>query len=387
MDKRTLIFIATSILLSGNATAQNRYEINGTLSKDSLRLEHATVKKLYLTKLEDGRYIQIDSTKVRKKKFTFKGKVPEINEMYFITGFDNGTIPVFLENGKISIAPFDAAFPAGATATGTPNNDILTELAQELDRDFKQSKARMNQLDELPDSIKNDAKTFYEYQRALFNANSMRIKLTTLNVALKHLDQPATLYLIRNELANLFDSELMEQRVLTAIPEKLHSHPVYQELYNSAVAQNMKPGGFVPALKAQTPDGQEFSLSDLKGRYVLLDFWASWCGPCRKEIPYIKQALEAASGSNKFAVLSFSIDEKKTDWQNCIEKNAMTHSDWHHISDLKGWKSPYVALFGVDAVPRTLLINPSGKLITTGLRGEELVQKIQNIIDGTESYE
>lgn len=388
MSTKKLICATFLFLIAGHTIAQNSYEINGQISNDSLRFNGSTIKKLYLTKLEDGRYINIDSTKVRRKKFTFKGKVPKTNEMYFITGFDNGAISVFLENGKINIAPFQAAYPAAAIPTGTPNNDVLAELSTELKKDFDKSKARMDSLENvMPESIKNDSALSYEYQRAIFNNNSMRIKLTTLNVVLKHMDKPAALYLIRNELVNLFDSKMMEQRVLTAISDSLHEHPVYQELYNNAVAKNMKAGTVVPTLKATTPDGKELALSDLKGRYVLLDFWASWCGPCRKEIPYIKQALATAAGTNKFAVLSFSIDEKENDWKKCIENNKLENENWYHISDLKGWKSPYVALFGVDAVPKTLLINPSGKLITIGLRGEELVQKIKNIMDGTENYE
>lgn len=388
MSMKKLICAVILFLFAGYTIAQDSFEINGQLSNDSLRFNGYSIKKLYLTKLEDGRYINIDSTKVRRKKFTFKGQVPKTNEMYFITGFDNGAISVFLEKGKINIAPFEAAFPVAAVPTGTLNNDVLAELSAELKKDFEKSKTRMDSLEKvMPESIKKDSTLSYEYHRAIFNNNSMRIKLTTLNVVLKHMDKPAALYLIRNELVNLFDSKMMEQRILTAIPDSLHSHPVYQELYNNAIAQNMKSGSVVPALKATTPDGKELALDDLKGRYVLLDFWASWCGPCRKEIPYIKQALAAAAGTNKFAVLSFSIDEKENDWKKCIESNKLEDANWYHISDLKGWKSPYVALFGVDAVPKTLLINPSGKLVTTGLRGEELVQKIKNIIDGTESYE
>lgn len=388
MNTKKIICATALLLTTGSLSAQGHYEINGTLSNNTLRFSESPIKKLYLTKLEDGRYINIDSTKVRRKKFVFKGDAPEINEMYFITGFDNGAIPIFLEKGKITIAPFNASYPVAAVVSGTPNNDVMAELSQELRKEFSMNKTRMDSLEkEMPESVKKDSALSYDYHRALFNSNSMRTKLATLNIALKYMDRPAALYLIRNELANLFDSKVMEERILTAIPDALHSHPVYQELYNNAVAKNMKTGSVVPTIKAMTPEGKELALSDLKGRYVLLDFWASWCGPCRKEIPFIKQALEAASSSEKFAVLSFSLDEKENDWKECIDKNNLKDSNWYHISDLKGWKSPYVALFGVDAVPKTLLINPSGKLITTGLRGKELVQKIKNIMDGTESYE
>lgn len=388
MKKKLLLCCTALSLLTGNAFAQAQYEITGTLSNDTLCREKQTVKKLYLTQLKDGKYVQIDSVNVQKKKFTFKGQVPQINEMYFITGFDNGTIPVFLEEGKISIAPFAAAYPASAVATGTPNNDIMAELAQKTDEEFKKSTERMKSLEQtLPENIRNNKEDFYAYQRALYFGNSMRTKLATLDVVLKHMDQPAALYLVQSQLSNLFNSKMMERQVLGSFPVSLQTHPVYQELYNAAIAQNMKPGNPVPELKAQTPDGKELSLADLKGRYVLVDFWASWCAPCRKEIPYLKQALELAAASKKFAILSFSLDEDEAAWKKCIQQNELTHPDWYHISDLKGWKSSYVSMFGVSAVPHTLLINPTGRLITTNLRGEEMVKKIKNIVEGKESYE
>lgn len=388
MKTRLFLCCTAFSLLAGNAFSQTKYEITGTLSNDAQFREKQPVKKLYLTRLLDGRYTKIDSTKVENKKFTFKGQVPEVNEMYFISGFDNGMIPVFLEAGKITIAPFEAAYPASAIATGTPNNDIMAEVANETDKEFKKAKERMKNLkDSLPENIRNNEKEFYDYQRALYFSNSMRAKLDVLDIVLKHMDQPASLYLVKSQLSNLFDSEMMERQVLNAFPESLQSHPVYQELYNTAIAQNMKSGNPVPELKATTPDGKELSLADLKGRYVLVDFWASWCAPCRKEFPYLKKVLDLAAASKKFAILSFSLDEDANAWKSCIQKNELTHADWHHISDLKGWKSSYVTMFGVSAVPHTLLINPSGRLITTNLRGDELVKKIQNIVDGKESYE
>lgn len=388
MKTKLLLCCTAFSLLAGNAFAQAKYEITGTLTNDALFRDKQPVKTLYLTRLSDGKYMRIDSTQVKNKKFSFKGQVPQVNEMYFISGFDNGMIPVFLEEGKITIAPFEAAYPASAIASGTPNNNIMAEAAKETDKELERAKERMKHLkDSLPANISNNEKEFYEYQRAQFFSNSMRAKLAVLDVVLKHMDQPASLYLIKSNLSNLFDSKMMERQVLNAFPESLQSHPVYQELYNTAIAQNMKSGNPVPELKATTPEGKELSLADLKGRYVLVDFWASWCAPCRKEFPYLKKVLDLAATSKKFAILSFSLDEDSTAWKNCIQKNGLTHADWHHISDLKGWKSSYVTMFGVSAVPHTLLINPSGRLITTNLRGEELVKKIQNIIDGKESYE
>lgn len=386
--KTKLLCSVAFCLLYGSVLAQDQYKITGTLSNDSLFRDNQTIKKIYLTKLEDGNYIQIDSTDIKKHKFTFTGKVPQVNEMYFITGFDNGNIPIFLEKGNIVISPFKAAYPASAVVSGTPNNDVMAELAQKTDAEFQKGSKRMKSLKEtLPENIRNNEKDFYAYQRALFFSNSMRAKLIALEVILEHTDKPVALYLTKAHLLNLFNSKMMERHLLKVFPKSLQSHPIYQELNNLTIAQNMKSGNPVPELKATTPDGKELSLTDLKGRYVLVDFWASWCAPCRKEFPFLKQALELATVSKKFAILSFSLDNNEAAWKNCIQQNGLTHTDWYHISDLKGWKSSYVSMYGVTAVPHTLLINPTGKLITTNLRGEELVKKIKNIVEGKEKYE
>jgi thiol-disulfide isomerase/thioredoxin len=123
------------------------------------------------------------------------------------------------------------------------------------------------------------------------------------------------------------------------------------------------------------------SLSDLKGKYVFLDFWASWCAPCRREIPHLKEVLAYSEKSDNLVVLSYSIDSKEKDWLTCINNSNLTHKNWVHISTLKGWNSEALKLFGVKGVPFTALIDPEGNVMEFNLRGEEMVKKLKNIID------
>ncbi|SMC72921.1 TlpA disulfide reductase family protein [Pedobacter africanus] len=124
-------------------------------------------------------------------------------------------------------------------------------------------------------------------------------------------------------------------------------------------------------------------LSDFRGKYVLLDFWASWCGPCRGENPNVVKAYNAYKDKN-FTVLGVSLDNpgKKQDWLNAIEKDGLT---WTHVSDLKGWDNAASKMYGVRGIPANYLIDPSGKIIAKNVRGEELQKKLAEVLGAGQS--
>lgn len=180
----------------------------------------------------------------------------------------------------------------------------------------------------------------------------------------------------------MYTPRAIEEQFLSAVPQSLRAHHMYKELSNAVKAAELKEGKPAPDISGFTLDGKELTLSSLQGKYVLIDFWASWCAPCRREFPFIKEALAYSEKSDNFVVLSYSLDSKEPDWKNCIEKNELVHKNWLHISTLKGWNSKAAKLFGVEGVPYTALIGPDGKVIAFELRGEAMVKRIKRIIDG-----
>ncbi|MBK9338083.1 MAG: TlpA family protein disulfide reductase [Lewinellaceae bacterium] len=135
------------------------------------------------------------------------------------------------------------------------------------------------------------------------------------------------------------------------------------------------PGMEAPDLAGPTPDGGSYALSQMRGKYVLIDFWASWCGPCRRENPNVV-ALYGKYKSKGFEILGVSLDRDDAAWKKAIEQDKLT---WPHISDLQGWKSQHAALYSVSSIPQTLLLDPQGKIIQRNLRGEQLAEKLREI--------
>ena len=131
-----------------------------------------------------------------------------------------------------------------------------------------------------------------------------------------------------------------------------------------------------PEITMKNPDGKIINLSDLRGKIVLIDFWASWCGPCRQENPNVVRLFKKYQ-SKGFTIFSVSLDEDINAWKSAIQKDGLI---WpNHVSDLKGWKTPLINTYGFDAIPFTLLINKEGKVIGTNLRGEQLEQKLAQL--------
>jgi peroxiredoxin len=134
-------------------------------------------------------------------------------------------------------------------------------------------------------------------------------------------------------------------------------------------------GATAPDLAGPTPDGATLKLSSLRGRTVLVDFWASWCGPCRVENRHYVELYRRYRHAG-FEILAVSVDQNGPAWKAAIAKDAAT---WRHISDLTGWKTPLAAAYNVAALPASFLIDPTGKIIAKDLRGLRLTKQLEQI--------
>lgn len=366
-------------------TAQERkFVIKGEMASNKLCYSNDSVKEVRLELLVDGVQTVIAASPVKEGKFVFEGTAPEELTLCSITGFDNGAIQFFLEEGEIIVGPFDAAYPVAAKTGGTPCNDLYQAYIDLNNRCINESKARMRTAYEtLPQDVKGKPEAEMKYTSPTFYVNNMHFKVAIMDFIYQHIDSPVALYIIKYAMLPTFTTEMI-QKFLDAVPQELHKQTMYKELVNEIRSANLKEGSPAPDISGRTPDGKELSLSDFKGKYVFIDFWASWCAPCRREIPFLKEALAYSGNSDNLVVLSYSIDNEMDDWVNCIAKNQLTHKNWVHISTLKGWNSDGIKFFSVKGVPFTALIDPDGNVVEFGLRGEEMVKKLKGIVDGAD---
>lgn len=142
-------------------------------------------------------------------------------------------------------------------------------------------------------------------------------------------------------------------------------------------SKNFTVGGQAPDFTQKTPEGEDFSLSNLRGKVVLLDFWASWCGPCRRENPNVVKMYKKYHDQG-FDVLGVSLDRTKDKWLKAIEADGL---EWNHVSDLKGWQNAVANEYGVRSIPSTFLLDREGKIVATNLRGPALEAKLKELFE------
>lgn len=174
-------------------------------------------------------------------------------------------------------------------------------------------------------------------------------------------------YMIDDEFLNLYD--LLGQNHKESSKGKELALQI-EKTKKSFVGQTI-----IPFTQKDTSD-TDFSISALSGKYVLIDFWASWCGPCRRENPNIVKAYNSFKDKN-FEILGVSLDNKRDPWIAAIKKDELP---WYHVSDLKGWKNEVSELFGIRSIPQNLLINPEGKIIARNIAGNELEETLNRFL-------
>jgi peroxiredoxin len=333
-------------------------------------------KYLYLHHKWDNKDFS-DSVKVKNGKFTYKGTTPEPN-MYWFTPERGIGYPVncifFADEGNISakIKNIDS-FPLSEITGGKTQADyrdylMLVNLFVRKQQNLQQEYTR------------------YVQEGNYKEANETNIKLNNLNGeylnALKdfvraHPKSAVSGYLIYKEFSNpAVPLEIVEE--FNSLLDESFKKTKYGMLAGERIriAQGSRIGGMAADFTLSDPNGKQVKLSSFRGKYVLIDFWASWCGPCRMENPYVVDAYHKFKDKN-FTILGVSLDNNKDRWLDAIQKDGLT---WTHVSDLKGWSSDVARLYGVNAIPQNFLLDPNGVIIAKNLRGHQLAEKLEEVI-------
>lgn len=317
----------------------------------------------------DSEFLTVDSSVIKNGEFAFKGKL-ENPEMCYI--YISDTLPyirIFIENSKIQVkAQVDSL--SNPVVLGSQSQDLISQYNHQM-QPFEE------QLQKTYDAYK---KAFQEGDTT--EARELEIKFDqiadeqknqSLGFVIKNNRSVVSPYLVWGTLA--YDLNVSELETISGEFAPEINHSVYIKQINDYISTLKKVDIGQPFTEIALPDTSEQiqKLSDLKGKLILIDFWASWCGPCRRENPNIVRLYHKFKAKN-FEIFGVSLDENKEKWEKAIVDDHLT---WYHVSDLKGWKSEAGKLYGVRAIPHTVLINRDGIIIGNNLRGDELRKKIE----------
>lgn len=330
-------------------------------------------KTAYLNDFIDGELIKLDSCSIVGGKFSFKGKVelPEVRYINFNDGKER--IVLFVQNDSIHI---------GGSFQDIPSLKISGSATHNLFDDFKKGiKTHDEKLAELTERFyaadaAGQEEEIEKIDSEYYATEEIKQKFVEDFINMNKSSVVAPFIGLRF-LAPIYDIEKLE--TLSKLFEKDAASSVYTKLINERLAllKSTEVGVKAPEFSQNDTSGNPISLSEFKGKYVLIDFWASWCGPCRAENPNVVAAYKKFNKKG-FEIFGVSLDENKAKWIDAIHQDKLT---WKQVSDLKGWGNEVAKMYGVNSIPHSILLDKEGTIVAKNLRGDELHKKIAEVLE------
>ncbi|HUH51384.1 MAG TPA: TlpA disulfide reductase family protein [Flavobacterium sp.] len=375
MKKLLLVAISTAFLFSCNKeTNTDGYQVSGTI--DSVE---DGAKVFIETPDNQGGVISLDTAFVKNGKFEFKGKAKEIEIAYLQIQDLQGKIPFVLENQKITIKAYKDSLQASKIG-GSYNNDELTKFNKEFEN-FQKKVAKFQAENSdafMAAQQANDTDTMTKISED-YMVLEKEFTVFTNEYVSKNPNSFVTLMLLA-QMADNPDADFTKVKAdAEALAPELKSTKIGLEIQEKL--KSLSPtsvGQMAPDFSAPNPEGKIVSLKESLGKVTLIDFWASWCGPCRKENPNVV-ALYNEFHDKGFNIIGVSLDkeDKKHEWIKAIEVDKLT---WTQISNLKFWQDPIAKQYNVQGIPATFLLDAEGRIVAKNLRGAELRAKVAELL-------
>ncbi len=378
MKKIFVISIAFIFLSCNNSGINGQFTVNGDLSG-------AQDQKVYLEEISFNQQAPkiLDTTQLNHGNFVVKAKSPE--EGLFRLRFEKSPGYIFINdepNIQFKADVNDSTLQSARF--NTPANVSLTKFIVLIDslhsalisEDRKVQEMKQQNSDSLTSIAENEfSNTDNLYKNFLVKYVDTTKSPIVAIFALSY-TQEVGIDTVKNLITRL-TAKFPKNTAIAEVAKQFQEYTTAKSQPQQQTQSNqISAGQIAPDFTLPDVDGKSFTLSSLRGKYVLVDFWASWCGPCREENPNVVAAYKEFKDKN-FTILGVSLDKEKKDWVEAIKNDGLV---WKQVSDLKFWNSAAAALYNVEAIPFNVLIDPRGKIIGTSLRGDDLKNKLNEVL-------
>ena len=379
-----IVIISSTIYMLWNKSEDGEQELTPNFSISG-KIEGAENQRIYVEAPSNRGMIQVADTLISSSgSFKLEGNIPDIGYYLLRVGENQANIiPITLVPKDVlkincTLDNFSTEPNTSGTEWTSALNDYLKLLKQfQIDKDVLEAKITEDTTDEINNQfliIKSKLDSTIKTKMLNDPSNAFNIVISSSLLPSSNFDNWDKDNLkIMKVIANAFELKYPRTSVSKSFRKQV------DELESAYIIFLNSNNGTreAPEISANNPDGKPIKLSDLRGKIVLIDFWASWCAPCRKENPTIVKLYEKYKDKD-FTILSVSLDQDIINWRGAIKIDGLK---WpNHISDLKGWGSAVISSYNFNAIPYTVLVNKEGKIIGEDLRGIELEQKIAEII-------
>lgn len=362
------IFVVTLLFLSIACTRTE--EKKGFVVKGTIRNLIGT--QITIQELTPKGLVFIDSATVAPDgSFEFNGNISE--RTFCVIQMNNSAAVLVVDSMAEILLNIDANKPEEYTVKGSSETEKLKQLLKVNNKYMQMVKTIEGKYAQYGDNIPPVAvqeQIRAEYD-SIMKAREVEMQQTTLQLENSLVPYFATNYLMPQ--ANFDFLKQVDSKYYNEFAKSKYAQDLHKRI---EVLGKTAEGSLAPDIVLQDPFGKTISLSSLRGKTVLVDFWASWCRPCREESPNLVKAYNKYK-IRGFEIFSVSLDDNRDAWQKAINDDKML---WTHVSDLMKWNSSVVNLYNIESIPFTVLIDAEGKIVAKNLRGKALDEKLAEIL-------
>ena len=387
MQFKLIAFISSSLLLFGCGSDENE---DGTSLENNFhiegKIEHASMTPIkVVTQTPQGMVTVAESTTDANGAYSFDGNIPSLGMYSMVVGQNQeNAVPLTLNVGDELVINGELnSFAINPSISGTnwakPLMNFLKIFRKFGEEQEKLSQSNLSQEQMLVEyaKLQKPLVSFSKKQIQKDPSNPVNLILCSnlmpsQTTGFNDWDKANMSILLKMQKA--FEKAYVGSPISKSLSEQIQSLNYQYEEH-----RKMTSGTFsAPEIVLNDPNGNERRLSSLKGKVVLLDFWASWCGPCRKENPNVVRMYKQYK-SKGFEIFSVSLDKDPGEWKKAIQSDGLIWEN--HVCDFQEWQTPLVQIYNLQSIPQTFLLNKEGNIIAIGLRGKELEQKLQEVLN------